>query len=419
MVYQIYNLAVLMAAPFGAAYLAARPKLRPLLGRFAPSIPKFEHRPFWVQACSVGEVAVAKQIISQLHQRWPETPTLLTVSTISGLEFAKSSNPNEPVTWFPFDEQHVARKFIRTLNPRALILVETEIWPNILREARRAAVPTLLTNGRLSDKRQTSYKRYSSLLRPIVSQISRAGMQNQEYAERLIDMGASPENVHVTGNTKFDGVRISVEANKLEKLRAETGISADAPTLIFGSTRPGDETLAASCWNELKNEFPDLRIIVAPRHIERLSDAMAPFTDPILQRSRNSFGQSPSGERVFFLDTVGELGVFYALGTIAIVGGSFYPGVDGHNPIEPAALGAPTVFGPYMRNFVEPAKELVQCGGAVQVEKPEELCETLRSLLRDSRKRESISVKGREAVLANQGATARTLDILAELLGDS
>jgi len=186
--------------------------------------------------------------------------------------------------------------------------------------------------------------------------------------------------------------------------------------VIFGSTRPGDETLAASCWRTLRNSFHSLRRVVAPRHPERVEEAISAFDEPILRRSETSQGRSPAGERVIVLDTVGELATFYALATVVVIGGSFFPGVNGHNPVESAALGVPTVFGPYMRNFVDPARELLARGGAVQVDRPEGLLPVLTRLLTDEQERTRIGARGREAVLANQGATGRNLDLLAEVV---
>ncbi len=420
MVYTLYNFATSLAVPLGAAWLALRPVYRPLLSRFAPPIPSSPPgRPFWVQACSVGEVGTATQVIKAIRCRWPEASVVLTVSTIAGYQFAQAAKPDFGVTWFPFDHPYAVRRFVRRLDPRVLVLIETEIWPNVLRETRRSGVPVILVNGRLSDKHLARYQRFRSLLRPIVQQLSAAGMQNEEYARRLESLGADHACIRVTGNTKFDGVRTEIDAEALARLRHEAGFIAGEPVVIFGSTRPGDETLAASCWRTLKRTFQDLRLIVAPRHLERVDDAIAAFDEPVLRRSQTRLGRLPAGERVFVLDTVGELAAFYALGTVAVIGGSFYPGVNGHNPIEPAALGVPTVFGPYMRNFVDPARELIARGGAVQVARPDDLLPALTRLLGDPQERAGIAASGREAVLANQGATGRNLDLIAEFLQDA
>jgi len=419
MSYPLYHAVTSLAAPLGAAWLAIRMRHRPLLGRFAPPVPDTGAAPpLWVHACSVGEVNTAKPLIRAVARRWPRLPVCLTVSTTAAHDLLHGAPDQTPSTWLPFDHLVCVRRFVRRLKPRALLVMETELWPNLLRETRRAGAPVMLANGRLSDRHLRRYQRFRPLLRPVVAQITAAGMQNREYADRLVALGAPPETVHVTGNTKFDGVATSVDPGVLDGLRAETGIGAGRPCLIFGSTRPGDEALAAACWKSLRDAFPAAQLVVAPRHPERLDEAMAPFDEPLLRRSEVQRGRRPAGERILVLDAVGELARFYALATVAVVGGSFYPGVNGHNPIEPAALGVPTVFGPYMRNFVDAARELADGGGAVQVANPDELADALCRLLGDPGEQARLSARGREAVRRNQGATQRTLDLLETVVPD-
>ncbi|MBN2307667.1 MAG: hypothetical protein JXR94_01775 [Candidatus Hydrogenedentes bacterium] len=412
----MYDIATTLAAPLGAVRLALSSRHRPLLRRFAPPVPPLPERPIWIQACSVGEVSVAKSLLGALRERWPDTPVLLTCSTVAGRAQADSACADVARAWFPFDHALSVRRFIRQARPRALVLVETELWPNVLRGARRHGVPVVIVNGRLSDKHFPRYRRFRRWLRPALRCITAAGMQNQEYAGRLAELGVDPGAIHVTGNTKFDGVATDVPAETRARLRAENGFQEDQPILLFGSTRPGDETLASQCWRELREEFPALRLVIAPRHLKRLDEATAPFDEPLLFRSQVREGRAPAGERVLILDTMGELVAFYASATVAVIGGSFFPGVEGHNPLEPAALGVPTVFGPYMRNFVDPARVLVEGGGAEQVARPDELAGALRVLLRDPERRAAMAARGRAAVLANRGAIGRNLDVLEAVL---
>ncbi len=419
MAYFAYNVAASLAAPFGAAWLAIQPRHRALLGRFAPlaRLSTVPSRPVWVQACSVGEVNTARPIIQAMAARWPGVPVLCTTSTQAGLELAHDAGFPCPACFLPFDHPLCMRAFLRAVRPRALVLIETEIWPNLLRETRRSGAVVVLINGRLSDKHIDRYRRLRPVLAPVVRQLSAAGMQNEEYAARLIELGAPPEAVRVTGCTKFDGVATEVDADTLARLRQQSGLPETAPVLLFGSTRPGDEGLAAQCWAELRELFPDLHLVVAPRHLDRLDEALAPFREPVLRRSDVRDGKrAPNGERVFFLDTVGELGAFYGLATVAVIGGSFFPGVNGHNPLESAALGVPTVFGPLMRNFIDPARELVQAGGAVQTASSEDLLPCLKRLLSDPEERARLAAAGRRAVFANQGAIIRNLELVEAAL---
>ena len=417
MTYAFYNAVLALLNPLGHVCLALHPRHRVLLQRFAPVIP--ENLPelgLWVQACSAGEVGLARQFLKAASIRFPVLPQLLTVSTATGLELASKSQYDTPVTWCPFDARSTVSSFVARLRPRMLVLLETELWPNLIRETRRAGTPVILANGRLSDKYLDRYQRYRGLLRPIVEQLSLACMQNAEYADRLIALGAPSHCVHVTGNIKFDSAVEKIDEARLEVIRAECGIEPSNLVLIFGSTRPGDEALAMSCWHALRGVFPSLKMVLAPRHLQRTDEILMLVDEPVLRRSEMNAGRKSNGERIVLLDTVGELVDFYGVADLAVVGGSFYPGVNGHNPIEPAALGVATVFGSYMRNFVDAARELVNHNGAVQVPDTALLSDTLHRLLSDDAARHQLSDTGRTVVGANRGATARTLDLMAPLL---
>lgn len=408
----LYDALTTLASVPGAAYLAAHRKYWPLFRRFAPPVPEhLESRPLWMQACSMGEVNAAKPILEAMAARWPDVPLLLTTSTLSGWHKAATMPATIPTTWFPFDHRLCIQGFLKRISPRMLVLLETEVWPNAVHLTRKRGLPVAIVNGRISDKHFRRYRRMARLWRPVFSSLSAVCVQNDEYAERMRILGAREAAVHVTGNTKFEGVRTEFPEAEKKALREQTGLPPEARVLVFGSMRPGDEALAAACWTGLKARFPDLHLVLVPRHIERAREVCAAFDEPLLLRSETKAGREPAGERIVVVDVMGELVAFYAMATLAVVGGSFYPGVEGHNPLEPAALAVPTVFGPYMRNFIDPAKALLEKGGAIQTD-DESLPNTLANLLNDPHARERLGSEGRAAVLANQGAIARALDIL-------
>jgi 3-deoxy-D-manno-octulosonic-acid transferase len=418
--YLLYDIATSLAAPVGATYLYFSTKHRPLLARFAPSADAAGAAPVWIQACSVGEVAVAKPIITALAARRPDLPILLTASTSTGHAQAEAlAGGQVQAAWFPFDHRVCVNRFVKRVAPRALVLLETELWPNALRIAARAGVPTVILNGRVSDKHYPRYLRHRRFFASVIRHVTAAGMQNGEYAERLASLGLEPARLHVTGCTKFDGVATSIDAQASRALRDENGLGTTGPVVLFGSTRSGDEALAADCWRVLREAFPESRLVVAPRHLERVEEAVAAFDEPVLRRSEVKAGRKPQGERVLVVDTMGELVSFYGCATLVVIGGSFFPGVNGHNPLESAALGVPTVFGPYMRNFSDPARVLVDGDGARQVARAEDLSGVLRGLLSESDERQRMGRLGREAVLANQGAISRSLDLLDAVLANS
>ncbi|MFP4172794.1 MAG: 3-deoxy-D-manno-octulosonic acid transferase [Candidatus Hydrogenedentota bacterium] len=421
MIRWLYNATLTAAAPFAAVYLALAPGRRPLLARFRPPIPdglsRGGGRPLWVQACSVGEVNVSAPIAKALRGRWPHIPLFMTASTVSGQQQAATQMQAWPRTYLPFDHPLCVAGFFERVQPRILVLVETELWPNLLQAARRRGIPVALVNGRLSDRHFPRYQRMGALLQPGLAGIRVAAMQSERDAERARQLGVDPAVVTVTGNTKFDGAPPPPSGDVLANLRSECRLTDNAPVVVFGSTRPGDEALAARCWEALRSSYPDGALIAAPRHVQRAGEAGKAFTGAVRFRSQMQMGHAKGAEEpVLILDTVGELTRFYALATVAVVGGSFYPGVGGHNPIEPAALGAPVVFGPHMGNFRDPARILLEAGGAVQVNEPDALPNVLARLLGDCEERIAMGRRARAAVDANRGAIARTMDHLAPLL---
>jgi 3-deoxy-D-manno-octulosonic-acid transferase len=415
MQYALYNAALACAAPLLRVGLGLSRRHGSLRERFSPSLPDDVKGAVWVHACSVGEVNTVRALIPALRSRFPGAPILLTTSTMSGRELALKSIEDARVAWLPFDTRPAVRRFVERLRPCVLVLVETEVWPNLVLETRRAGTPVVVVNARLSSRQFPAYRRLRWLLRPAFSMLSTVGAQNEAYAARYSFLGTPREAVRVTGNMKFDAVRTEVDARSRLELRVGCGYGADTPVLVFGSTRPGDEALAARCWRALRDRFPELRLVVAPRHAQRLAEALEPFQGecPVL-RSDIQAGRGPRDARVLFVDTLGELVTFYALASVVVIGGSFYPGVDGHNPLEPAALGVATVYGPHMGNFPEASEALLGRGGAVQVVDPGALCETLERLLSDRQACRALGTLGRKAVLENRGATDRNADLVAE-----
>ncbi len=390
------------------------PRHRPLLHRFYPPVPFFKSAPLWIHACSVGEVGVARQLIRALNEQFPAIPILLTVSTITGMTEAQKRPEGAMVTWFPFDQAIPVRCFFRRLRPRLLVLVETELWPNTLEMAARNSIPVALVNGRFSDRHVQRYHRSRRLFTPVLEYVSCACMQSESYAKRAAQLGIPKSALTVTGNMKFDGVKTAGDDDTALRLRREIGIPATAPVLVFGSTRPGDEVRAAQCYDALRKGYPDLRLIVAPRHVQRAEEVAGIFEEKVRRRSSpNSDGRNTP---IFLLDTLGELNDFYAVATVAVVGGSFDISVNGHNPIEPAAQGVPVVFGPYMGNFEDPARALLDAGGARQVADDQALLDALRELLGDTDKRAQMATAGQNAVRENQGATMRTVECLMPYL---
>lgn len=412
----LYDLALLIAAPPARWWLRRHHRYHELVARFAPPLPEFKVRPIWIQACSVGEVNTVLPLLEGLRAAFPGVPIVLTSSTVSGYARAQKETGVENVAWFPFDTRRATRSFVQRLDPRILILAETELWPNIIGACRRGGVPVVLVNGRLSDRHARRYRRLGGWYRPLVRGLSAAGMQSERYSARLEALGLPRERQRITGNLKFDAARDHVGGRDRQRIRIENGFRQQGPVLFFASTRPGDEALASACWATLREEYPELRLVVAPRHVERAEEIQGLFSEAVLRRSGVLAGRPPRGERVFLLDTLGEMPSFLSLATVAVVGGSFFPGVNGHNPLEPAALGIPTVFGPYMSNFEDPAALLLERGGAQAVACPEDLYLSLSKLLGDTAEQRQMGTRARKTVLDHQGATQANIALIADVL---
>lgn len=364
----------------------------------------------------MGEVNTVQPLLEALRRQFPDSPVVVTSSTLSGHLRATELAGAENTAWFPFDTRSATRDFVKRLNPQVLVLAETELWPNVIRACREQRVPVVVANGRLSDRNARKYRRLRAWYGPLVRGIAAAAMQSSIHASRIEALGLSAGRIQVTGNLKFDAARDHVGGRDRQRLRMENGFRPQGPVLFFGSTRPGDEALASACWATLREEYPELRLVIAPRHAHRADEVVRLFSEPVLRRTEVLAGKCPRGERVFLLDTLGEMDNFLSLATVAVIGGSFYAGVNGHNPLEPAALGIPTVFGPFMGNFDEPARVLMERGGARQVACPEDLYLALSTLLGDGAEQRQMGTRARKAVLDNQGASTATAALIADVV---
>ena len=407
--HKLYNTAWRLATPLGKLWLK-RGDHAALVERFNPRITSTGKATLWVHACSLGEVNTAKPLLDALKHRYPRAHVLLTVSTQSGLNRAQELLCDSDVTWCPFDTPAAVKKFYDQLQPIAVFVIESEFWPNLFGQAKQRGIPLILVNGRISDKHLVNYKKWKRFYRPIFNAITLACMQSDRAAERARELGTPPDRVCTTGNIKFDGARIEASPKDRALRQRMLGLGPGHPLLLFGSTRPGDEALASACWMTLREEHPTMKLMLAPRHLDRVDEVLALFTEPVFRFSDQKNGKLLRDERVILLDTMGELGSFYAIATIAVIGGSFYPPIGGHNPIESAALGVPTIFGPYMENFLDPAQTLTQARGAIQVSCTEDLYECLSGLLKAPAELRQLGTRGRKAVLDAQGALARTLE---------
>jgi len=411
----IYNFAWRVAEPAGKWWLRGRPARATVLERLAPAMPR-DHAQgrVWVHACSVGEVATVAPLLPALEKATGRS-CVLSASTPTGLDRAAKLSPDRCFAC-PLDHPRAVSRTLDQMQPAALVLMETELWPNLIMRSAACGVPVVIVNGRLSDKHFARYRRYRALLGPMFRALRGVGVQDDFYAARYAELGVDSERIEPTGNLKFDAAPIESDASDRTRLRAEMGIAEHAPVLVFGSTRPGDEALASACWATLRDEQPELRLVIAPRHVDRAEEVLGLFSEPVLRRSAVASGATSRGERVLLVDTVGELNRFYALASLAVIGGSFYVGVEGHNPLEPAGLGVPVVFGPHMANFEQPARALATVDGRARVSTPEDLYRALSDALKDPGELRRRGTLARGVVLEGRGAAERTAAWVAGMM---
>jgi 3-deoxy-D-manno-octulosonic-acid transferase len=375
-------------------------------------------QPVWIHAVSVGEVGAACILADRWTARRPALPLLVSTVTETGREVARRSIPQAAaVVYFPIDLPTVVYRALAAVRPRLILLTETEIWPNFLHICAGSKVPVAIINGRISER---SFSRYR-LVRPFIRRVLRCVdlfcMQTGTDAGRILALGASPERVHVVGNLKFDAVPHTDTTSLAEQWRRELHIDPARPVLVAGSTHAGEEEVLLQVFSSLRGEFPDLVLILAPRHPERVAQVetmIAGHGLTVVRRSAMAQG-CDGAQEVILVDTVGELATIYAVGSISFIGGSLVP-KGGHNLLEPALYGCPVLFGPHMENFMEASAYFVEQGAAIQVSDVADLTRQLTRLLRDPVAREQMGCAAKAALAAHQGACERTMTLLEQFV---
>jgi 3-deoxy-D-manno-octulosonic-acid transferase len=407
-------------SPILAALLAGKPKHRAgLLDKLLAVVPvrRNGHAPIWYHAVSVGEVMASIPLLRGMREAFPHSPLWVSTVTSTGRRTAlqRAAGLIDEIFYFPFDMPWTIDKVIRRMSPLAYVTMETEIWPNCLWRLKWHNIPVILVNGRISDGSFVWYRRFALLFRRVVSQFDLLCMQSQEMAERIVRLGAEPKRVKVTGNLKFD-LELPQEGAG-ERWSAELGLQEGRKVLVFGSTHPGEEVIILRVYRRLRERYPELKVILAPRSPERFDEVASLVKEMGLTLARRSLSQRADQAQVLLLDTIGELSQVYCVADAGFVGGSLIPR-GGHNPLEIAAHGKAVLFGPHMNNFREISTLLVNGGGAMMVRSEGELTEVLEELLSDEQKRVKMGRNARETLMRHQGATQRTLCALRGLLKD-
>jgi 3-deoxy-D-manno-octulosonic-acid transferase len=363
----------------------------------------------------VGETVAIAPLVHRLLLRYPQHRVLITNMTPTGAAHVRKLFGDRVEQRFcPWDIPLALRAFLRRTRPELCIIVETELWPNLVDQCACAGVPVLLANARLSARSARGYQRFSALTKPMLQQLSLIAAQGQADAERFVALGMPLERVDVTGSIKFDLQPDATQVAAGQALREQLG--SDRPVLIAASTHQGEDEILLQTWQQLREVHPQLVLILVPRHPERF-DAVAElcrgYSDRLVRRSR---GEQPDEHTELYLgDSMGELMLFYAAADIAFVGGSF-SGTGGHNPLEPAALGLPVVMGPDCFNFQSITDALTEAGGLVRVSDTAGLRSQLSIWFEDADQRREAGQQAAAFVAANRGALDRLEQAVSRLL---
>ena len=374
----------------------------------------------WVHAASVGEIVATSPLIKEFHKEFPQAPILVSVVTTSGYEMAnRIIKDADAIIYFPLDLPFLAGSVLRRIHPRVFLPVETELWPNFLKTARKMHIPVMMVNGRISDRSVKQYKYLNSLLSDMIGTVTKFAMQSDIDADYIMRLGASPELVTVTGNTKFDQTYTDVNAEEKAAIMREMGLANAKGILLAGSTHRGEETFVLKAFAAVREKHPQAKLVIAPRELLRTQEVIhlckrAGFTVTTRTKQQES---GPQDADIVILDTIGELGKVYSVGDVVYVGGSLIPH-GGHNILEPAAHGKAIIVGHYMFNFKDTHALFRKRDACITVNDERELAVEIARLFDDAGHRHRLEAETLAIVGENKGASRKSALILRETLED-
>ena len=427
----LYNILMLTAAVVGLPFFAFRfirerrfrERLRQNLGFFpAETLTRVVGRsPVWFQAASVGEVVAASSIIREFKRQLPDIPVLISSGTISGYDMAQRIIPEaDAVIFYPPDLPGMPDRIVGKILPRAYVPVETELWPNFIRSARKRSIPVIMVNGRIGERSVEHYRQMRRMFTKMLDTVVRFCMQSTVDAQYVIQLGADPHKVIVTGNTKYDQNYSQVTAEEKKTLRQELGLIDNVPVLIAGSTHRGEEEILLEVLRQIQGRAPIVKMILAPRDVPRSGGIVelvrrAGFVAELRSQMSSLTAEQRAEVRVVVLDSIGELGRFYSLADLVFVGGSLVSH-GGHNILEPAAQGKPILVGPHMFNFRDTYALFSKRNACMTVLDGQELAQKTLELLQNKQTAEQMGREAAAIVAENQGAAVRTVEHLRQII---
>lgn len=424
----LFTLFFVLSAPYYFVRLRRRGNWRPGFSeRFGKYDTKLKQaltnrHALWLHAVSVGEVNVCTQLIRALEHRAPNAKIVVSTTTTTGMGELRRKLPTHiSKIYYPIDRRGYVMRALNTVKPEAIVLVEAEIWPNFIWRACALNIPLFLVNARLSDRSYRGYKRFGFLFRPLFAAFAGVGAQTEADAAKLRELGCRPEAIHVVGGLKFDAAQLDERRLlNVPALLRQFGVPVTAPLLVAGSTHAGEEAILAGLFLQLRARFPDLFLVLVPRHFERCRDVGRELTARGVKFAYRSevtaqMQHKNGALQCLLVNTTGELKYFYEHATVIFVGKSL-TAEGGQSPIEPGALGKAMVFGPNMQNFTVETRNFLAADGAVQVRDAAELESVLAQLLADPARREQLGGNALKVVRENLGAVERTVDMIVEKL---
>ena len=425
--YFLYNILLVIASPFIVLTLLSKPRCRRGLpqrfGRVPSHLRALKSPVIWVHAVSLGEVTAVVPLVKHLHQQYPQCTFVVSTVTETGREAVEQRLAGVAYHCYgPLDFTWAVNAYVRCLRPVAFLFVETELWPNLLRTMCQRQVPAIMVNGRISSASFTRYQRVRKFMEQMLSCVTLFLMQSERDAQRMVNLGAKAESVQVTGNMKFDLCDSGPIDHPLSTIRDQLGLKETERLFIAGSTHSEEEDQLLRCYKRLCETVHSVVLLIAPRHIERISKVEAKvlsFGLPCQSKSqlvrRSQHSLSAQTPRVIVLDTRGELAFLYALGWVAFVGGTLVP-VGGHNLLEPAQWGIPVLYGPYTDHCAESAKILREAGGGFEIQNEEELFDKLTEAYQVPTWVLKAGSAAKEAVEKHRGVVKRNLIFIEALL---
>jgi 3-deoxy-D-manno-octulosonic-acid transferase len=417
-----YLLACILLSPWILYRLLLAPNRRDFARRFGVGLGERLERSVWLHGSSAGEVSLLKPLVARLEADAPGTPLVISAFTVTGLAAARKLYPRHRVIQFPLDLSFVVRRCLKHFDPRLVIIVESEFWPNFIRAAHRYGSPVAVVNGKMSAKSYRIHAR-TRLIPRVLAELDLLAVQTEEHAQRLRSLGVPPERIRVTGNMKYDLTRAPTDFEEGAALRRALGYASDDVVIIGGSLHEREDEALLDAFAEARAANDRAALIVVPRYpaevsvVEQNARARGHRT---ARKSEVDAGReaAPGRAGVLIVDTVGELGKLYGAADVAFVGGSLFfrsANKGGHNLMEPAILAVPVLFGPYNFSFKETVDDLLAANAARLVSDSRELAAALVQLVIEGQQRRELGLRGQRVVRAGQGATSRNYDLLRDL----